>query len=119
MPSAKEHAKIVLFMLAIPGKMGHMAKLSITDIDKVARLSRIDLQDQEKDQLTTEVSDILAFVDTIQSADTDGIEPTAQVTGLQDVLRDDVVKKCSIESAVLLQNVPELEDGYIKVPKVL
>jgi aspartyl-tRNA(Asn)/glutamyl-tRNA(Gln) amidotransferase subunit C len=99
--------------------MGRMAKLSITDIEKVARLARIDLKDQEKDQLTTEVGSILDFVETIQSVDTQGVEPTAQVTGLQDVLRDDLVKKCDVLPAELLQNVPGLEDGYIKVPKVL
>ncbi len=97
-----------------------MAKLSISDIEKVARLARIDLSDKEKDQLTVEVSSILDFVDTLQSADTADIEPTAQVTGLTDVLREDVVAKCDIPSSELLQNVPDLdEQNYIKVPKVL
>jgi aspartyl-tRNA(Asn)/glutamyl-tRNA(Gln) amidotransferase subunit C len=97
-----------------------MAKLSITDIEKVARLARIDLSDKEKDQFTIEVSSILDFVDTLQAVDTKSVEPTAQVTGLVDVLRDDVVSKCEIPSSELLQNVPELdEQNYIKVPKVL
>lgn len=97
-----------------------MAKLSITDIEKVARLARIDLSDKEGDQLTVEVSSILDFVDTLQAVDTTSVEPTAQVTGLTDVLRDDVVVKCNIPNSELLQNVPELsDDNYIVVPKVL
>lgn len=97
-----------------------MAKLSITDIEKVSRLARIDLSDKEKDQLTIEVSSILDFVDTLQSVDTTNIEPTAQVTGLVDVLRDDVVVKCDIPASELLRNVPDLdEQNYIIVPKVL
>lgn len=97
-----------------------MAKLSTSDIEKVARLARIDLSDKEKDQLTVEVSSILDFVDTLQSVDTKDIDPTAQVTGLTDVLREDVVSKCDIPSSELLQNVPDLdEQNYIIVPKVL
>lgn len=96
-----------------------MSKLSISDIEKVSRLSRIALTDTEKEQMTIELGSILNFVETLQAADTTGVEPTAQVTGLVDVLREDVVRKCDIPPTELLGNVPAMEDGYIKAPKVL
>ena len=96
-----------------------MAKLTLADIQKVARLSRIDLTEKELEQMTSEVSSILEFVDTLQAVETEGIEETSQVTGLQDVWREDEVKNCEIPRESLLANAPEVQDGYIKVKKVL
>lgn len=97
----------------------YMAKLTLADIQKVARLSRIDLTEKEIEQMTTEVSSILEFVDTLQAVETEGVPETSQVTGLQDVWREDIVKNCEIPREKLLANAPDTQDGYIKVKKVL
>jgi aspartyl-tRNA(Asn)/glutamyl-tRNA(Gln) amidotransferase subunit C len=96
-----------------------MAKLSLDEIQKVALLARIELTDAELAVASTEISSILDFVDTIQNTDTTGVEPTSQVTGLTDVWREDLVEKCVIAPKLLLASAPELQDGYIKVKKVL
>ncbi len=96
-----------------------MAKISLTDIQKVARLTRIDLTDKELDTMTVEVSSVLEFVDALQAVNTDGVEPTSQVTGLRDVWREDEVKRCELSREELLVNAPATQDGYIKVRKVL
>ena len=96
-----------------------MAKLSLDEIQKVALLAIIELTDAELAVASTEISSILDFVDTIQNIDTAGVEPTSQVTGLTDVWREDLVEKCVIAPKLLLASAPDMQDGYIKVKKVL
>ncbi len=96
-----------------------MAKLSKQEVEHVARLARIGLSEKEVSSLTTQASSILDFVETIQSSNTENIEPTNQVTGLSDVWREDKVVRCKLTREQLLANAPEQENGYIKVPKVL
>lgn len=96
-----------------------MAKLSLDEIQKVALLARIELTDAELAVASTEISSILDFVDTIQNIDTAGVQPTSQVTGLTDVWREDLVEKCVIAPKLLLASAPDMQDGYIKVKKVL
>jgi len=96
-----------------------MSKINITEIEKVAKLSRIELDANELDKITEEFESILDFVEIIEKADTKGVEPTSQVTGLSDVWRDDVVVRSEIEPKDLISAAPEIQDGYIKVKKVL
>ncbi len=96
-----------------------MSKINITEIEKVAKLSRIELDANELDKVTEEFESILDFVEIIEKADTKGVEPTSQVTGLSDVWRDDVVVRSEIEPKDLISAAPEIQDGYIKVKKVL
>ena len=96
-----------------------MSKINITEIEKVAKLSRIELDANELDKVTEEFESILDFVEIIEKADTKGVEPTSQVTGLSDVWRDDVVVHSEIEPKDLISEAPEIQDGYIKVKKVL
>jgi aspartyl-tRNA(Asn)/glutamyl-tRNA(Gln) amidotransferase subunit C len=96
-----------------------MSKISISEIEKVAKLSRIEIEAESIDSLAQEFSSILEFVETIQNAKTDGIEPTSQVTGLNDVWREDRVVNSQTSSKELLASAPEVLDGYVKVKKVL
>ncbi|MBI2798211.1 Asp-tRNA(Asn)/Glu-tRNA(Gln) amidotransferase subunit GatC [Candidatus Saccharibacteria bacterium] len=96
-----------------------MPKLSLSEIQKVARLARIELASEELDRMTLEVGSILEFVDSLQAIKTEGVKPTSQVTGLKDVWREDVVQDCEIPREELLSQSPATQDGYVKVKKVL
>ncbi len=96
-----------------------MAKLSISDIQKIALLARIELVDSEQELLSVQLSSILDFVEELQSIDTNSVEETSQVTGLTDIWREDVVKPCDLTRDQLLANTPMSENGYIKVRRVL
>ena len=96
-----------------------MSKLSIEEIQKVAKLARISLTDKELEKMSVEASSILEFVETIQKTNTDGVETTSQVTGLTDVWREDEVKKSKVTPKDLLASTPDTHDGYVKVRKVL
>lgn len=96
-----------------------MSKISIDDIEKVAKLSRIELSSKSKEKVAEEFGAILDFVEIIQKADTEVIEPTSQVTGLIDVWREDKITKSEIDPSDLISAAPDKMDGYVKVKKVL
>lgn len=96
-----------------------MAKFTRQDILKLAKLAKLQLSDAEIDQFTGEISEILGYVEQLQSVDVTGLEPTSQVTGLKNVTRSDTVINYGISKEELLKNVPEVSDGQIKVKRVL
>lgn len=96
-----------------------MAKISETEVKRLAVLARIGLSDVEVTKLAAELDAIVGFVEKLQAVDTTGVEPTSQVTGLVDVWREDEPKKSPISPVELLKNAPEQKDGFIKVRRVL
>ncbi len=96
-----------------------MAKLTRDDVLKLAQLSRLQLTDDELDQFATEITEILAYVEQLQSVDLDAYEPTSQVTGLTNVTRPDQVKDYGASPKQLLENAPATENGHIKVKRVI
>jgi aspartyl-tRNA(Asn)/glutamyl-tRNA(Gln) amidotransferase subunit C len=85
----------------------------------LARLARLSLSDEEIEQYRTELSDILQYVEQLQSVDVEGLKPTNQVTGLTNITRPDEEKDYGYEPADLLKNVPAVKDGQIKVKRTL
>lgn len=96
-----------------------MADITKETVKRLAKLSSIGLSEQELEVMTKELSSIVGFVDALQSVDVSGVEPTFQVTGLQDSFRLDEVNPDTIPRDLLLANSPAQQDGYIKVPRVL
>jgi len=96
-----------------------MGKLTRDDVLKLARLARLQLSDEEAEQFTGEISAILEYVELLQQVNVSGLEPTSQVTGLQNVTRSDVVKAYSAPPTELLKNVPQVENGQIKVKRMI
>ena len=95
--------------------------MSITtdEIRHVASLANIAVTDEEADKLAHELDTILDYVKQLDAVDTIGLEPTYQVTGLQNVMRADEAIDYGTSHDQLMQNVPRKRDGYIEVPKVL
>lgn len=77
------------------------------------------MKQAEIESMQNDLTSILDFVSTLDSIDTKEVRPTAQVTGLTDVWREDKVVKSEIDRDTLLYNAPEVLDGQIKVNKVL
>lgn len=68
-----------------------MAQLTTDQIRHIAKLARLKLSEGEAEKYAKELGSILGYVDMLQGVDTNGVEPTAQVTGLTNALREDVV----------------------------
>lgn len=96
-----------------------MAKLTRDEVLKLAKLSRLKLSDDEVEKLQTELSEILKYVEILSKVDTNGLEPTYQVSGLKNVYRKDEVKDYGYEAKDLLKNAPATQDNQFKVKRVL
>ena len=96
-----------------------MAKLSRDDVLKLARLSRLRLSEEEIQQFQAEISEILGYVEQLSEVDTKGLEPTSQVTGLTNVMREDEVIDYGVAPDELLKNAPAVEKDHFKVKRVL
>ncbi len=96
-----------------------MAKLSREDVLKLAKLSRLKLTEDEITRFQTELSEILVYVQQLEAADTQGLEPTYQVTGLKNVMRKDELIDYQAKPDVLLAQAPAKQDRHFKVKRVL
>ena len=94
-----------------------MPKLSKQEIEHLAKLSRLDLTDKEKELYSGQLSSVLEYFNKLQEVDTDKVEITSQVTGLENGTREDKVVESGLEKK-LMENVPESEGNQIKVKAV-
>jgi aspartyl-tRNA(Asn)/glutamyl-tRNA(Gln) amidotransferase subunit C len=81
----------------------------------VARLSRLALSEEEIERMSGELSHVLDHVDRIAELDLDGVEPTAHVVELENVLRDDEPRP-SLPRELVLEPAPDPEAGAFRVP---
>lgn len=93
-------------------------KITSKDVEKVALLSRLELNDGDMEKMTGQLNSILDYIDVLNQVDTEGVQPTAHVLPMKNVMREDVVK-LSLARDLALSNAPESEEGYFKVPKVV
>lgn len=96
-----------------------MAKLTRDDIVKLANLARLDLTEAEMDEYAGELTAILEYVEQLGSVDVADLAPTNQVTGLTNVMRDDVAQDYGYAPADLLKNVPAVQDSQIKAKRMI
>jgi len=89
------------------------------DVNHIAKLARLGLTEKEKKKFEKDLRNILEFVEKLKEVDTKNTEPTAQITGRQNITRPDEVKKTEEQQRKqILKNAPETKDGYIKVKAV-
>jgi len=96
-----------------------MTDVSRNDVAQLATLSSLQLGDDEIDTLQQDIAAILTYVQQLAELDTEGVEPTYQVTDLENVWRDDAVIDEQVTREQLLALAPESAEHQIKVPKVL
>ena len=93
-------------------------KIDESQVRKVAKLARLDLDDKEVEQFSGELSDIIEYIEKLNELDVEDVEPLAHCLPIHNVFREDVVKP-SLENEKAIANAPDRHDGYFKVPKVL
>jgi aspartyl-tRNA(Asn)/glutamyl-tRNA(Gln) amidotransferase subunit C len=97
-------------------------KISREDVVRVAELAYLDLSDAELETYRKQVDEILEYIDKLNELDTTSVEPMAQV--LTDdqtadaTLREDIEVPCHA-AAELLEQAPDPEPPYFRVPKVI
>jgi len=98
-------------------KHNMIGKISKKEVEKIAKLARLELSDKEVDIYAQQLSAILGYVDQLQEVDTENVEITSQVTGLSNIMREDVVESFD-NSEELVKMAPENQDNLIKVKAV-
>ncbi len=95
-------------------------KLKRSEIEHIAKLARLSLTEKELKIYGSQLSDVLNYINQLQEVDTTDVEPTAQVTGMENVWREDLAEewdKKELEAA--LNQAPEFEDRQVKVKRIL
>ncbi|AQP52925.1 aspartyl/glutamyl-tRNA(Asn/Gln) amidotransferase subunit C [Vagococcus penaei] len=94
--------------------------MSITkeEIQRVAQLSKLTFSDADLELYTEQMGKIIAMMEKLENVDTEGVPFTSNVTERVSVLREDNVLTGESREE-LLKNVPETEDGFIKVPAIM
>lgn len=94
-----------------------MAQLSDDDVRHIASLARLTISDEDVKRFSKELTSILDYVDMLQEVDTKDVEPTAQVTGLNNALREDEVREGGAEPDTLLDCSPlPITEHQIQTP---
>jgi aspartyl-tRNA(Asn)/glutamyl-tRNA(Gln) amidotransferase subunit C len=92
--------------------------LTKPEVQHVATLARLQLEDDEIDDVVEKLSRIVAFVDQLQAVATDDVLPMAHPLNMAQRLRADDVTE-SDQRDFVQENAPSTEEGYYLVPKVL
>lgn len=96
-----------------------MSETPHIDIDYVANLARIDLSDDEKSKLGTQLDDILGYFDKLNTVDVTGVEPMAHAHRIFNAWREGDEPGPTYAPEVLLNMAPEQRDNQVVVPKVV
>jgi len=88
------------------------------DIDKVAKLARLELSQEEKEIFGRQLDQVLEHMEQLGHLDTAGVEPTSHAIPISNVFREDEARS-SFPRGDVLAIAPEEEGGYFRVPRII
>lgn len=92
--------------------------LTLSDVEKIAKLSRLRLTEEEQTQTLQELNDIFTLVEKMQTVNTEGIEPMAHPHEVALRLREDAVTETD-HAAEYQAVAPEVRNRLYIVPQVI
>ncbi len=92
--------------------------VTIKDVEHIAKLAKLEFNEDEKAKFTEQFNEILAFMEKLNELDTSKVEPLSHVIELQNVFRQDEIRP-SLPTEEALKNAPAKTDRFFKVPKVI
>ena len=98
--------------------MYRTVKISDEQLNGVSVLAKLELSGSEREQIRTDIGDMLTYIDKLNELDTEAVSATAQIFSRHNVFREDVVVNGD-NSEELLSSAPEVKNGFFKVPKTL
>ena len=88
------------------------------NIEHLAKLARLKLTDAEKELFSKQMGTVIKYIEKLSELDTKNVEPTAHVLGLNNVFRDDAVKKpLTVQDPI--NDSPAHSKGHYEVPKII
>jgi len=94
------------------------SKLTPEEVRHVAKLAKLTLTEQEVKKFQNQLSEVLDYVDVLKKIDTKKVEPTSQVTGLENIFRQDQTNQ-SLSAKEVLANTKEKKDGLFVIKAIL
>ncbi len=88
------------------------------DVDHVARLARLALNDEERERFREQLGVILEHAERVREVAAEDVHPTAQPVPQKNVFRDDEPGECLPQDRALA-GAPEVEDHRFKVPRII
>jgi aspartyl-tRNA(Asn)/glutamyl-tRNA(Gln) amidotransferase subunit C len=95
-----------------------MMGITKKELEHIAVLARLELNEDEKELFSHQIGDILAYIEKLNELNTEDVEPMAYAATFKNVFREDKAVPSLIREMVL-QNSPSQTSGFFKVPKVL
>ena len=97
-----------------------MSGLSKKDVLHVAKLAKLEISPQEEKKFVSQLSEVVNYVRQLDEVNTEGVEPTSQTTGLEDVTRnDEVVPTKILTKEETLGGTEKIHNGYFVVSALL
>ena len=93
-------------------------RISKAEVEKVAKLARLELSEAEIDEFTGQLGAILEYVEKMNELDTESVEPLAHCLPVHNVFRDDEVRE-SLGTERTLANAPQHSEEFFRVPRIL
>lgn len=88
------------------------------EVEYVAHLARLEIDDAQKDKFTSQLNDILGYIDKLNELDTEGVEPMSHAMAVTNAFREDkVVDSLGTEKSLI--NAPDARGEFFRVPKVI
>lgn len=88
------------------------------DVAPVAKLANLPLTGEEKKKFEGQLAETLDYISKLNEVKTEGVEPTSQVSGLENVTREDQATP-SLPQEEVLKNGKSTDNGFFKVPAIL
>ncbi len=88
------------------------------DIEKVAKLARLELSEEEKVTFEKQLEQILTYMEQLNRLNTTGVEPTSHAISIQNAFREDEATP-SFKQEEVLGISPDQENGHFKVPRII
>lgn len=92
--------------------------LTTQEVEHVALLARLKLDDNEKELFAAQLSSILDYANRLNELSTEDVEPLVHILPIYNVFREDEVQPGAPREEIL-SNAPLLEDNQYKVPKII
>ena len=88
------------------------------DIEKVAKLARLELSEEDREIFGNQLEQVLTYMEQLNRLDTTGVDPTSHAIPIYNVFREDEVKP-SVSQEEALAIAPDEEEGHFKVPRII
>jgi aspartyl-tRNA(Asn)/glutamyl-tRNA(Gln) amidotransferase subunit C len=92
--------------------------LTIEELEYIADVARLSLTDEEKEEMTKSINEMITYFDKLNNMETSNVEPMELITTESNVLREDIVVE-SYDREIILANASEHRNGYFSVPQIV